>query len=993
MPTSDLTKKADCNRCERSGLPILPLIYSVAPKETGVPVVGGNFGGNVISATLAESKYTLRRPDPGYIYLLYPNKHWRGYLIDSAGYPRYYPDLLTEDMPSAIPLESEVPACAQKGKNHAGIEAICVEPSGKVKVPVWIAYSRHKWTKSVRDAHAKAPQKRMQAIMLVDGGAFSHAEIASAEAFRKWAVDFNPQAVKAFNEIRSKAAPIQDISVRAEPLAKAMLSMSGALGKPGLIMALYDPIGITASLNDYRNQQVEKVLAQDKNTTDQDREDFAVVTVIENLRENLTKNKGDWPRHEKHLDRTKYDAAKKKLEEHLGAAERVEAMSADYEKWMNGQATQTVFASDFEDKNLVCRGAFEDSFGVCVQGSGVTKNEREKIWEPWFKDENSLLWKAATANDKNILDELSSGKVDKTYDAAKGTIGAFKETEWYTHMQQAWGKIQQQRAQRVEYQQATHTLALTLGAQLNWLQKKNNKLYLQTMTRFATVLLTRGDLLMAPQNVISSAQNFVRWAQEAFLGKPNVEVPVVVVGGANSSHGRPRVIKPGEIPDTEVRRAAKALDGVLVVDLSGNKGLIGFTTWVASKLEPGKPMPDTLDDLFKRLKLDRQQFVLPDKFNFNPLSEHARGLKTARFVDKPLSMISGIFAMTSFISASNALTDELKKGKGADYEKKLAAMAGMATAITAAIATTLEVKAANMVIAQKGATTFGVRVLGGVAGGLGAAVTAADAYLAWRNAEKLSSDGDKDAAESALKVAKAGTAGAFFGTVAAIMIFVGTGGIPLAIAVGATVIAVGASVIFGIDADDKTDTALEKWLNRSRFGTHSRHDCKSSFSSLDEEMTVLRQAIYAVQIATRTLVESATLRNYLTLGVPLYAADSELVVQWWGTDLGGQSKQLKQAIFVQGSLKAIETKLAQAVIGEELMPTLKNTALEVDGQLMVRRPPMNLQRHPGTGGWVLRVGSVLQDVSTVPYFNEIVVKVRYKPDSKTWPNLVVEAKA
>ena len=41
----------------------------------------------------------------------------------------------------------------------------------------------------------------------------------------------------------------------------------------------------------------------------------------------------------------------------------------------------------------------------------------------------------------------------------------------------------------------------------------------------------------------------------------------------------------------------------------------------------------------------------------------------------------------------------------------------------------------------------------------------------------------------------------------------------------------------------------------------------------------------------------------------------------------------------------------------------------------------------------LRVGSVLQDVSTVPYFNEIVVKVRYKPDSKIWPNLVVEAKA
>lgn len=982
----------DCKRCKRSGLAILPLIYSVAPTETAnLPIPKGNFGGQVTSVLLKESKYTLRRPDPGYIYLLYPNKLWKGYLIDSAGYPRFYPDLLTEDMPSSIPDESEVPACERQGKTHTGVEAICVETPANG--PVWIAYSRHKWTKSVRAAHAAAPEKRMQAIMRLDGGTFAHAEVASAEAFKQWAVDFNPQAVKAFNAIRSKAMPIQDISVRADSLAKAMLGMSGALGKPGLIMALHDPVGITASLNDYRNQQVEKVMAQDDKTTPEDREDFAVVTVIENLRDNLTKNKGDWPRHEKHLDLAKYSAAKTKLEEHQHAAKRVEAMSADYEKWMNGQATVRLFASDFEDKGLPCRRALEDSFGVCVQGSGVTKIEREKVWEPWFTDEKSLLWKAATANDKNILDELTAGKLDKTYDAAKGSLGAFKEIEWYAHMQQAWGKVQQRRAQRVEYRQATHDLALTLGAQLTWLQKTNGKLYLQTMARFATVLVTRGDIVMVPQNVTSTARNYVRWAQEAFLAKPNVKPPMAVVGGANSSHGRPRIIKPGEIPDEEVRHAAKALDGVLVLDLSGNKGLLGFTAWVASKLEPGKPMPESLDAMFKRLQLDRQKFVLADKFNFNPLSEQARGLKTARFVDRPLSMISGIFAFTSFVTASNALTDELKKGKGADYEKKLSAMAGMATAVATAIAAMLEVKAASKVIAQKGATTFGVRVLGGVAGGLGAAVTATDAYLAWRNAKKLSSDGDKDAAESALFGAKLGGIGAGFGTAVAGMIIVGTGGIALAIAIGLTVIFVGASVIFGIKADDKTDTDLEKWLNHCRFGSRSRPDSKSPFSSLDEEMMALRTAIYAVQMVTRSGGEAATLRNYLTLGVPFYATDSEVEIQWWGTDLGGQAKQIKQAVFTQGSIKAVEGTDERAVVGEKLTPTIKGTALAVEGELMVRRPPMNLQRHPGTGGWVLRVGSVLQDVSTVPYFTEIVVKVRYKPDSKTWPDFVVEAKA
>ncbi len=702
-----------------------------------------------------------------------------------------------------------------------------------------------------------------------------------------------------------------------------------------------------------------------------------------------------------YFDRSKLEAWVDGLKK--GLAEIVKEGVPGLSRLLSGAAGSAVALPGAAAHGLTDRGGRFALFGAILQYRLLQGNE-----ETLLKFEAKLKTAPLTPTQREAIEGameitklglndnregLFGGLTELMGIGAKGSIGAYKETEWYTQLQQAWGKVQQRRAQRVEYRQATHDLALTLGAQLSWLQKKNNKLYLQTMARFATVLVTRGDIAMVPQNLSSSARSFVRNAQEAYLAKPNVKTPIGVVGTANSSNGRPRVIRPGEIPDEEVRHAAKALDGVLVVDLSGNKGLLGFTAWVASKLEPGKPMPETLDAVFKRLPFDRQKYVLHEKFNFNPLSEQARGLKTARFVDKPLSMISGIFAFTSFIAASNALTDELKKGGDAEEEKKLAAMAGMATAVTSAIATTLEVKAANMVIAQKGATTFGVRVLGGVAGGLGAAVTATDAYLAWRNASKLSSEGDDDAAESAFKGAVFGAVGAGFGTVVAIMIFVGTGGIALAIAIGVTVITVGASVVFGIQADEKTDTDLEKWLNRCRFGSRSHAKSKSPFSCLDEEMMALRTAIYAVQMVTRSGGESATLRNYLTLGVPFYAAESEVEIQWWGTDPGGQSKQLKQAVFAQGSLKAIETKQAQAVIGEELTPTQKSTALAVEGELMVRRPPMNLQRQPGTGGWVLRVGSVLQDVSTVPYFTEIVVKIRYKPDSKTWPDFVVEMQA
>lgn len=243
-----------CNRCQRKGLAILPVLYASVPKEAaeGFTPLGGNFGEGVIDKQLAENSYVLRGLEAGYLYLLYPNKVWKGYMIDAAGYPRYYPDLRIEDMPDSIPEKSDVAACESQGKNHTGIEAITIERPDQINGAVFIAYSRHKWTKDVRSTHAKKPESRMQLIAKLDGSEFKHAVSASPDNLRKWVADFKQGAAIRINKYAVAGAECIDRSAKVESIVKAMLSMSGALKQTGLIMALHDPVGILRNLNTHR---------------------------------------------------------------------------------------------------------------------------------------------------------------------------------------------------------------------------------------------------------------------------------------------------------------------------------------------------------------------------------------------------------------------------------------------------------------------------------------------------------------------------------------------------------------------------------------------------------------------------------------------------------------------------------------------------------------------------------------------------------------------
>ncbi|MGQ5525257.1 T6SS effector BTH_I2691 family protein [Chitinimonas sp. PSY-7] len=990
-----------CNRCQRKGLAILPVIYAAAPKEdTALPPLGGHFGPGVTDKALKENRYYLRRLDPGYIYLLYPNKVWKGYLIDVAGYPRYYPDLMIEDMPATLPAQSDVTRCQTQTENpHSGVEAICIDRPDKLTGPVWIAYSRHHWTKAVRAAHANAPEKRMQKIGAVDGSAFEHAEVASAAAMKQWIADYKPSAVQMLNKRLPAANPVIDRSGDAENLAAAMLAMSGKLAKPGLIMALHDPVGITATLNSARNDITEQVLLIDKNLSAKDRDDLLIAGIVEDIRKSMQAAKDNpWERYAKHIDNSKLDPVLKKLQAKRDLAKRIDTCSSDYVVWITAPRLTDLFASDFDPSNVASGLALENCFVLCTAGSGVTMQEREKVWQPWFdkdpKDPTNLLWQAATAADKSVLAFLAVEKIDKTFDLTKGSKDIFKEREWFAHLHDVLHAANSQRAQQRAYAVATEKIAVTLAAQLIWLRGKDGsglKKYHQTAARMATILASRGDIVVLPKTMTARVHQYVRWVQDAYIGKPSARIPLVQ-GNVLPGGGGKR-IDPNKLNGEELRKTVSNMDGPLMVDLSGRDGVMNFSLWVAQKLQPGQAPDKEMEKLLRRLKLEPDDLTLSADLKINPLTDLERKVGIAK-MDRAFSAGTGFLTLYSFYNTWNQLTDELKKGKDADALALESGFASVGTAALTGIAVTMEIKAANELIKQAGVETLRIRVLSGMAAGLGLACGLVDAYYLWKQSEKLSKDGDKDAAEFTFFSSLLTGGSAIFIGLAGIAAAFGATGVGIPIAVGIGLLLAMAAMATGYSAAENTDTELEKWVDRCRYGKRIRTDSKSAYRDGKEEITAFRNAIYVVSIKMRISWQAGILKGFYTISVPYFAKHSAIRVQLSAKDTLGTTRVLKSSLFKINGEEQVEKYDSHAAPVSSADGKVQDKQLLIEGEMTLRLPPQDLFRDPDQRGkQFIRVGSVAKDVTDVAYFDNLNVSVTYQPDKKTWPEFVVENQA
>jgi len=146
-------KNGSCEGCQkRSGLPIIPVRFAIAPKEAKAPKLSAPFAleKNIpIEGDVAH--YTLRQLRGGVLYVYCPedkagNKYdnpWRGYIVTAKNY--FYPFDIPLDGPKQPTAIDDWAPCIPD-QFGANAQFITVPEEAKY---VWICFSDVEWTKDV----------------------------------------------------------------------------------------------------------------------------------------------------------------------------------------------------------------------------------------------------------------------------------------------------------------------------------------------------------------------------------------------------------------------------------------------------------------------------------------------------------------------------------------------------------------------------------------------------------------------------------------------------------------------------------------------------------------------------------------------------------------------------------------------------------------------------------------------------------------------------
>ncbi|ALM53977.1 T6SS effector BTH_I2691 family protein [Halomonas huangheensis] len=284
---------AECPYCQKSGLPILPLRYSVTrtDSESGLPVgpaLSGSFGEGVTDIALPEGQaYTLRLVRAGYLYVFNEVRgSWSGYIVTEKGYL----------FPYVTEIKSDVLAGMNPDQIQGGIDALLQPPSDEeeftctlnpdhqypgrcITIPnadqadnIYLAFSDTAWTKRVWHEHATNAQigdnglqrrDHMRRLSLAEwrGGSTKHAAPLAALEDRVAETGYPLMSANMSEPVSSEedSAPprtpfghsqssLNGIEGQVEGLQRWAEAQAEPLGMSPVMVALEDPVGITADL-------------------------------------------------------------------------------------------------------------------------------------------------------------------------------------------------------------------------------------------------------------------------------------------------------------------------------------------------------------------------------------------------------------------------------------------------------------------------------------------------------------------------------------------------------------------------------------------------------------------------------------------------------------------------------------------------------------------------------------------------------------------------
>lgn len=287
--------KPQCINCEKTGLPILPLRYTVLPKTVKATIPAGIAGHRVTDVALAEHKYGLRTLREGWVYLYYEvgargSQYWEIYQVTADG-------RLWKKPPNVFAQPDVHPACAQCAI-AVPMDIIAIEQPEKCTGKVYIAFSEMPWHEKTRDRYQKdeaVRRARMQVIQpseWIGSGHDSggHAIVATQQTIDdvlEYMPGFDPKQLSVLDEKQrfskddgsySEALLHREISRyplsirQASPLSasQALVDLMKRVGTiededgggnppehhPPMLLALWDAIGNAHELNGFRNDPV-----------------------------------------------------------------------------------------------------------------------------------------------------------------------------------------------------------------------------------------------------------------------------------------------------------------------------------------------------------------------------------------------------------------------------------------------------------------------------------------------------------------------------------------------------------------------------------------------------------------------------------------------------------------------------------------------------------------------------------------------------------------
>lgn len=221
--------------CREEGFHILPLRYSI--KQGKAPVLPTNLGENVKSVNLQHSSYTVEMIDSGYIYQLVVRtsgkKEWWAYKVTPSGYLSLFP--------IGKPAPGTVPEFACKSANHNFAGSLITVPHNPkdIEKTTYILYT-----------HVALTQNKIKEFENNPEGLFKNNNWQKIDV-AGWKGGNHSQK-HCLNNKNLKSSIDNIISFGGR--INQAVDKFNAQPKFFASIALYDPIGITVKLNDYRNE-------------------------------------------------------------------------------------------------------------------------------------------------------------------------------------------------------------------------------------------------------------------------------------------------------------------------------------------------------------------------------------------------------------------------------------------------------------------------------------------------------------------------------------------------------------------------------------------------------------------------------------------------------------------------------------------------------------------------------------------------------------------